>query len=186
MSALPTIILETKRLLLRRLTLDDLDDLFALYKEPNVRRYFPDGTLTYEETQEELAWIIDVYYGQYGYGLWATIDKATGEFIGRCGLLPWTIDGRQEVEVAYLLAEKVWRQGLGTEVAQAIVQYGFEQLKLSRLICIMAKENVASTKVAEKMGMTFEKTMVDDRGAFLVYSRTKMTTLPAQTKGSDQ
>lgn len=186
MSVLPTTILETKRLLLRTLTPNDVDDLFVLYKEPNVRRYFPEGTLTYEETKEELAWIIDVYYGQYGYGLWATIDKATGEFIGRCGLLPWTIDNRQEVEVAYLLAEKVWRQGLGSEVAQAIVQYGFEQLKLSRLICIMMKENVASTKVAEKMGMTFEKTMVNEQGSFLVYSRTKMTTRPAQMKGSKQ
>src|SRR4029078_102737 len=117
-------ILETKRLLLRTLTMDDLDELYALYRDANVRKYFPEGTLTYEETKEELEWIIDVYYGQYGYGLWAAIYKETGEIIGRCVLLPWTIDNRQEVEVAYLFAEKFWRQGLGTEVAQAIVQYG--------------------------------------------------------------
>ncbi len=173
MSDVTTTILETKRLLLRPLTLNDLDDLYALYKEPNVRKYFPEGTLTYEETKEELEWIIDVYYGKYGYGLWATIYKETGEFIGRCGLLPWTIEERQEVEVAYLLAERYWRQGLGTEVAQAIVQYGFEVLQMPRLICMMDKENVASVKVAENMGMSFEKAAVDDKGPYLLYSRSR-------------
>src|SRR6185436_1818178 len=121
MTDLPTPILETKRLLLRTLTMDDLDDLYALYRDANVRKYFPEGTLTYEETKEELEWIIDVYYGQYGYGLWATIYKETGEFIGRCGLLPWTIENRQEVEVAYMLTKPYWGQGLATEAAQAIL-----------------------------------------------------------------
>ena len=173
MSDHPVTILETKRLLLRTLTLDDLDNLFALYREPNVRRYFPEGTLTYEETREELEWILDVYYRKYGYGLWATIYKPTGAFIGRCGLLPWTIDNRQEVEVAYLLAEKVWRQGLGTEVAQAIVTYGFEQLHFTRLICIMDKANIASSRVAEKMGMAFEKEIEINERSYWLYSRNK-------------
>jgi ribosomal-protein-alanine N-acetyltransferase len=152
-----TNIIETNRLILRRLRPADLDALFALYRDPEVRKYFPEGTLTYEETKEELAWIIDVYYGQYGYGLWATIYKETGAFIGRCGLIPWTIDQRLEVEVAYLLDKAYWGQGLATEAAQAIVQYAFEQLQLSRLICLFDPEHQASRNVAEKMGMTLEK-----------------------------
>ena len=60
MEGLPTIVLETQRLILRRLTLDDLDALAELYHDPEVRRYFPEGTLTREETKEELEWIIDV------------------------------------------------------------------------------------------------------------------------------
>ena len=152
-----TNVLETERLILRRLTMDDLDALFALYRDPEVRRYFPEGTLTYEQTKEELEWIINVYYGQYGYGLWATIHKETGEFIGRCGLLPWTIDGRAEVEVAYMLARAYWGQGLGTEAARAILEYGFEQLHLSRLICLVDPGNQASSNVARKVGMTLEK-----------------------------
>lgn len=95
-----TTVLETKRLLLRQLTMDDLDALFVLYRDPDVREYFPEGTLSYEETKEELEWIIHVYYAKYGFGLWATIHKETGAFIGRCGLLPWTIEQRAEVEVA--------------------------------------------------------------------------------------
>jgi hypothetical protein len=93
--------------------MEDLDALAVIYRDPEVRRYFPEGTLTYEETKEELEWIIDVYYGQYGFGLWATLLQETNEFIGRCGLLPWTIEGRSEVEVAYLLAKPYWGAGAG-------------------------------------------------------------------------
>lgn len=150
-------ILETPRLWLRPLTLDDLDALYALYRDPEVRRYFPEGTLTYDETREELAWIIDVFYGQYGYGLWATHLKSTGEFIGRCGLIPWTIDGRKEVEVAYLLGKPHWNQGLGTEVAGAILAYAFDHLRLTRVICMLDPENIGSARVAEKNGMILER-----------------------------
>ena len=81
-------VIETERLALRLLTLDDLDALAAIYRDKDVRKYFPEGTLTREQTKEELEWIINVYYGQYGFGLWATTHKETNEFIGRCGLLP--------------------------------------------------------------------------------------------------
>ena len=168
-----TIILETERLILRRLTMDDLDALFTLYRDPEVRKYFPEGTLTYEETKEELEWIIDVYYGQYGFGLWATIHKETGEFIGRCGLLPWTIEERPEVEVAYMLAKAYWGQGLGTEAAQAILHYGFEQLHFSRLICLVDPGNDASSKVARKIGMTLEKDGDINGERTLLYAMTK-------------
>jgi RimJ/RimL family protein N-acetyltransferase len=163
-------ILETKRLMLRRLLPDDLDHLFALYSDPETRQYFPEGTLTYEETKEELEWFLNGHPEHPELGLWATIHKETNQFIGRCGLLPWTIDGRAEVEVAYLLDKAYWRQGLGTEAAQAIAQYGFEQLHVSRLICLIDRENQASIKVARNIGMTFEKEGVDEIGPFLLYS----------------
>ncbi len=166
-------ILETRRLILRHLLPSDLDSLFALYRDPEIRRYFPEGTLTYEETKEELEWFLNGHPAHPELGLWATIHKETGEFIGRCGLLPWTIEERPEVEVAYLLAKEYWGQGLGTEAAQAIVQYAFEQLKLSRLICMIYPENQASVKVARNIGMTLEKEMEDDKGPFLLYSRSK-------------
>jgi RimJ/RimL family protein N-acetyltransferase len=92
-------ILETERLLMRRLVASDLDDLYALYRDPEIRRYFPEGTLTLEETQEELEWCLNGHPDHPELGLWATIHKPTGQFIGRCGLLPWTIDGVDEVEM---------------------------------------------------------------------------------------
>ncbi len=164
------IILETKRLILRRLLPDDLDDLFELYRDPEIRRYFPEGTLTYEETRDELDWFLDGHPDHPELGLWATVYKETGRFIGRCGLLPWTIGQRQEVEVAYLLAREYWGRGLGTEAAQGVVRYAVEQLHLSRLICLVTPGNQASANVARNIGMTLEGEMEDEQGPFSLYS----------------
>ena len=170
-------ILETERLVLRHLELDDLDSLYTLYSDPEVRRYFPEGTLTYEETKDELEWFLNGHPENPELGLWATIHKETGEFIGRCGLLPWLIDGQDEVEVAYLISKSHWGQGLGTEAAHAILDYGFEKLNLPRLICLIDKDNLASIKVAENIGMAFEKEGIDELGPFLLYSRNKTSVL---------
>ena len=164
------IILETKRLLLRRFVIDDLDALFKFYSDPEAVKYIPDAPRTYEETKEELEWFMNGHPKYPELGLWATIYKETGELIGRCGLLPWTIDGQHEVEVAFAFSKAYWGRGLGTEVAQALVQYGFEHLQLFRLVCLIEHENQASIRVATKIGMTFEKEGKDDFGPFLLYS----------------
>ena len=169
-------ILETRRLILRHLEPSDLESLFALYSDPEVRRYFPEGTLTYAETKEELEWFLNGHPKHPELGLWATIHKQTDQLIGRCGLLPWTTDGCLDVEVAYLLAKEYWGQGLGTEAAQAILDYGFGKLQLSRLICRIERGNLASIRVADKIGMTFEKEGRDEKGPYLQYSRDKPAT----------
>jgi len=92
-----SIILKTDRLLLRYLAMEDLDELFILYQDPEIRRYFPDGVKDYEETKEELEWFLNGHPEHPELGLWATIHKETGKFIGRCGLLPWEIDGKLDV-----------------------------------------------------------------------------------------
>ena len=146
-------ILETNRLILRRLVPEDIDALFALYSDPEIRRYFPEGMLTYEETKEELEWFLNGHPEHPELGLWATIHKETGQFIGRCGLLPWKIEEQDEVEIAYMIAKEFQGQGLATEAASAILQYGFEKLGLSRLICLVDPKNIASQKVAQHIGM---------------------------------
>jgi ribosomal-protein-alanine N-acetyltransferase len=165
-----TLVLETKRLILRRLVLADLDDLWALYCDPDITRYIADAPLSLDETVEELEWHMNGHPRYPELGLWATILKETGQFIGRCGLLPWTIDGQNEIEVAYTIAREHWGQGLATEAAKGILQYGFEQLRLSRLICLIDSENIASQRVAEKIGMAFEREARDEKGPFLIYS----------------
>jgi ribosomal-protein-alanine N-acetyltransferase len=158
-------------MLLRRLLPEDLDALYALYRDPEIRRYFPEGTLTYAETREELEWFLYGHPRRPELGLWATIYKETGAFIGRCGLLPWTIDGREEVEVAYLLDKAYWGQGLATEAAGAIADYAHNTFGLKRLICLIDEENRASQRVAEKIGMRFESKGEDEKGPYLLYSR---------------
>ena len=164
-------ILETDRLILRRLEPDDLDSLYALYCDPEVIKHIPDAPRSYAEAREELEWHMNGHPKNPDLGLWATIHKETGRFIGRCGLLPWTIEQREEVEVAYLLARAYWGQGLGSEAAQGIVHYAFEKLHFARLVCMIDPGNLASMKVAEKIGMTLEKAMEDALGPFLLYSR---------------
>lgn len=164
------LILETARLILRHQELSDLDSLYQLYCDPDITRYIPDAPRNYEEAREELEWHMHGHPRHPELGLWATIHKQTGKFIGRNGLLPWTIDGTQEVEVAYLIAKDFWGQGLGTEAAQAILEYGFNHLHLSRLICLIDAENLASIRVAEKIGMKYEKEGDIKMGTFSLYS----------------
>lgn len=164
-------ILETRRLCLRQFESSDLDQLFALYSDPAIVKYIPDAPRNYQEAQEELEWFRQGHPQHPELGLWATLHKETGRFIGRCGLLPWTLDGQFEIEVAYTLAREFWGQGLGTEAAQGILRYGFEQLHLPRLICLIDQDNVASVRVAQNIGMAFERTGRDAIGPFQLYSR---------------
>jgi ribosomal-protein-alanine N-acetyltransferase len=153
-------ILETERLLMRRLVASDLDDLYALYRDPEIRRYFPEGTLTLEETREELEWFLNGHPDHPELGLWATIHKPTGQFIGRCGLLPWTIDGVDEVEIAYLIAKPWQHQGLGAEAARALVRYGFETLELKRLIALIDPAHEASIRTANSAGLVLDRFVI--------------------------
>jgi len=150
-------ILETSRLSFRHLTLGDLDDLYALYSDIEIRKFFPEGILSYEETREELEWHMHGHPDHPELGLWATIYKETSKFIGRCGLLPWTIEGQYEVEIAYLIDKAFWHRGLATEAANGIMKYAFEKLNLTRLICLIDPENLASQRVAERVGMALER-----------------------------
>ncbi len=109
-------------------------------------------------------------------GLWATVLKENGEFIGRCGLLPWHIEGRDEVEVAYTIARRYWGRGLGSEAAAAILKYGFENLGLDRLVCLIEPENTASQRVAQRIGMKLDRRlegMDGDNMPFLIYAMAK-------------
>lgn len=166
-------ILETPRLLLRHLEPADLEDLYALYCDPEITRYIPDSPRSYEETRQQLEWHMHGHPRHPELGLWATIHKSSGAFIGRCGLLPWSIDGQEEVEVAYLIARDYWGQGLGTEAARAVLDYGFNTLDLPRLVCLIDEDNLASKRVAQKIGMAFEKMGEDEIGPFWLYSITR-------------
>jgi ribosomal-protein-alanine N-acetyltransferase len=164
------VILETERLSFRRLLPGDLDQLFELYSDPEMRRYFPEGTLTYEETRAELEWFLNGHPEHPELGLWATIHRPTGRFIGRCGLLPWTIEGRDEVEIAYMIAKPFWRQGLGAEAARGILEYARAELGIPRLVCLIDPGNEASIGVARSIGMALETEIADKDGAYLLYS----------------
>jgi ribosomal-protein-alanine N-acetyltransferase len=148
-------IIETPRLLFRPLTPGDAEDLAAIYADPDVMLFF-EGTRSLEHAVREIE-ECRRWYVRLGFHFWATIHKEDRKFIGRCGLLPQVLDGRREVEVAYMLARRHWNQGLGTEAARAITEYGFERHTFRRLVSIIAPSNLASIRVAEKNGMRYIK-----------------------------
>jgi RimJ/RimL family protein N-acetyltransferase len=164
------IILETPRLVLRHLEPTDVDALFLLYSDPEIRRYFPDGTRTFEQTKHELEWFARGHPEFAQLGLWATVERSSGALLGRCGLLPWEIAGQAEVELAYLIDKSRWGEGLASEAAAAIVGYARSRLGLSRLICLITPGNVASMRVAAKVGMSFEREHEDALGLCHIYS----------------
>ena len=167
------LILETKHIILRRFVMDDIDSLVKFYSDPDVIKHIPDAPRNHEETRKELEWHVKGHPKFPELGLWATIYKETGDFIGRCGLIPWSLDGQDEVEVAFALSKAYWGQGLATEAAQGIIQYAHETLKLRRLVCLIEEGNQASVKVAAKLGMSFERKGEDEIGPFLLYSMSK-------------
>jgi ribosomal-protein-alanine N-acetyltransferase len=104
--------------------------------------------------------------------LWAVVERQTGEFLGRCGLLPWHIKGKDEVELASMIKKERWREGLATEAAQGIIRHANQVLGLRRLVCLVIPGNTASAGLAQKVGMSFECEFTDELGTSHLYSRT--------------
>ena len=151
------ILLETERLILRRFTADDAADLCALDADPAVMRYLTGGTPTpCEEIREQiLPLFLGSYEGGAGYGYWAAIVRATGEFAGWFSLRPVGAAGSDEAELGYRLRRALWGQGYATEGARALIDRGFAGGGLRRIVATTYGENRASRGVMEKAGLTF-------------------------------
>jgi RimJ/RimL family protein N-acetyltransferase len=165
-----TIIFETDRLLLRQQIPEDLHDLWKFHCNPENVRYYHEAPATYEEVREQLEWDIEWYQKNEVLGTWAIIHKGTGKLAGLCSLMPWTVDGVEEVEMAYVLAEEYRGQGVGTELSRGVIKYALESLDLSRIISLIEPDNLLSRHVVEKAGMRFEKEGQDETGPVAVYA----------------
>jgi ribosomal-protein-alanine N-acetyltransferase len=155
-------VVETARLILRRLVPGDLDALAAIYADPRTMQFLG-GPRTREDTRTRLGWMIAAHRKQ-GYGLWATTLRADGTLIGRCGILVQDVEGTQEYEIAYLLGSEWWGNGYATEAAAAIRDYARSNLGFDRLISLIDPENIASRAVALRIGMHHECDLIfEDR-----------------------
>lgn len=145
-------ILETKRLKLRELDLIDAKDFYDLNSNPNVIKYTGDSAF---KSIDEAKKFLENYqdYKLNGYGRWAVILKETNQFIGWCGL---KLDDK-ETDIGFRFFEEDWNKGYATESAIACVDYGFEELKLRRIIGRAMKKNVWSIRVLEKIGLQYER-----------------------------
>lgn len=144
-------VLETHRLKLREMCEDDFFDLCRMLRDPEVM-YAYEHAFSETEAREWLERQIKRYQ-KYGFGLWAVILKDTGKMIGQCGLTMQDADGKEVMEIGYLLCKEYWRQGYASEAAAACREYAFGQLEAEEVYSIIRDSNHSSRKVAKRCGM---------------------------------
>jgi len=150
-----SVTLETHRLLLRSFVETDLDAYARICADPEVMRYIGAGnTLSRAEAWRSMALLLG-HWQLRGYGMWAAEDKQSGAFVGRIGL--HNPEGWPALEVGWLIDRARWGQGLATEGATAIMQFAFDRLDLEHLSSVIHPLNRASIRVAEKLGMQWER-----------------------------
>lgn len=148
-------ILETPRLLLRELNVNDAEQFYQLNLNPNVIKYT--GNSAFANVGEAVSFLENYQdYKQNGYGRWAVIDKSNNEFLGWCGL-KYDKD-LDETDIGFRFFEQQWNKGYATESAKACLEYGLDVLDLQAIVGRAMQENKASVKVLEKIGLAFEKT----------------------------
>jgi [ribosomal protein S5]-alanine N-acetyltransferase len=151
------IICESSRLVLRQFTLDDLEPLAAMHSDTEVCRFIG-GVKTLQQSRENLEqWIAE--YQKYGVSKWAVVLRSTEEFIGRCGMTLEQIEGVAEWELGWTFARRFWGKGYATEAALAAMNYWFRVLQKPRLTSLVHPLNVASVRVATRLGMTLDRTV---------------------------
>ena len=145
----------TPRVILRPMVDDDLDDMAALLGDSVVMTYYP-RPRTRDEAHAWITWTRDSYR-DHGFGLWVLVERSTGEFLGDCGLTVQQVDGVNELEIGYHVRASRQGEGFATEAATAVRDHARDVLAAARLIAIIDPANLASQRVASKIGLRLEK-----------------------------
>lgn len=153
------VIEETKRLILREFTVDDIDDLYELYEDAGHCRYVDGLSASKSEEKEKLESYIQYVYGFYGFGLWAVIEKESGKLIGRCGLQVEVIDGDSMLEIGYMIGKPWLKKGYGLESVRAVLRFAYEETAEDKVAARIDKNNTASQALAVKAGFKKQKTI---------------------------
>jgi RimJ/RimL family protein N-acetyltransferase len=143
------VVIETDRLLLVRITIDDLDEFVAMHAHPDVRRFLG----AYERPQALVRLSADErQWRERGHGLLAVRERASGAFLGRVSLKHWPEFA--ETEVGWALRREAWGQGYATEAARASAAWAFANLDIPYLTAMIEPANARSAAVAGRLGMT--------------------------------
>jgi RimJ/RimL family protein N-acetyltransferase len=154
------IFLETERLLLRRFAEADVDNLFDLDGDPAVMRFLTGGKPTPRDVIQNriLPAFLRSYERAAGFGVWAAIEKASGDFLGWFSFRPSEGASPDEVALGYRLRQSAWGKGYATEGARALIWKGFVELGVQRVLATTYQDNLSSRRVMEKAGLTLVRT----------------------------
>ena len=132
------------------MSVEDAEAFYRLNSHPEVMRYTGEPPLrSLDEARDAIARYPD--FDEVGYGRWACVLKETGSIIGFCGLK--YLPELNEVDVGFRFLPEYWGQGIGTETCLACIAFGFDVLKLERILGLVLEENKASIRVLEKCGL---------------------------------
>jgi RimJ/RimL family protein N-acetyltransferase len=159
-----TIYLETRRLRLRRFTIADLDDVHALHSDPAVMRYLGRPATREHVRDATLPQWLELYDRHPGFGYFAAIEKQTGAFLGWFLFRPPLGENPApgEIELGYRLHQAAWGRGFATEGSNALVEKGFTELGVQRVIATAMTVNRGSRRVLEKVGLQYVRTFQPD------------------------
>jgi RimJ/RimL family protein N-acetyltransferase len=148
--------LETERLILRRVTPTDLDDLVALDGDPEVMRYLSGGPPTPRAAieHEYLPHWLAYYERGDEFGFWIVVEKASGDFLGWVHFRPPVDAAPDDVELGYRLRRSAWGRGYATEASRALIDKGFAEQGVRRVFATTYEDNLGSRRVMEKVGMS--------------------------------
>lgn len=144
-------VLQTKRLILRRMTMNDFTDISEILKDQKTM-YAYEHSFSDQEVYDWINRQLD-RYEKYGFGLWAVILKDSGRLIGQCGITIQDTGGREVLEVGYLFNRRFWHCGYACEAARACRDYAFQSLEADEVCSIIRTNNLSSQRVAIRNGM---------------------------------
>ena len=175
MSNETTIVLETERMVLRRFVEEDAPLLLELDSDPEVVRFVDVGlSPDLDKIRNELIpYLLNYYERNVGFGVWAAIEKASGDFLGWFLFRPSARDA-SAIELGYRLRRAAWGRGLATEGSRALVEMGFKELGVEQVVAMAMARNVASRRVMEKVGLRYvgdfeESRLVGDDKTAVLY-----------------
>jgi len=160
--------IQTPRLTLREMRNEDAFDLLEIFSDPEAMRFYP-STRNLTETKTWVHSNIERYQ-RHGFGIWVVQSNIGMEFLGQCGLILQDVEGKQDLEIGYMFLRRHWGQGFATEAALACRDYAFERLRYRRVISLIDPGNIASRRVAEKLGMHVEKQVEKWNKQVVVYA----------------
>lgn len=174
LKGLPWTILETDRCVIRETTVEDVDQFYKIYSDPEITKYMESLYPEIEQEKEYVRAYIDEVYAFYEFGVWTVTEKESGDVIGRAGFS--YRPGYDDPEIGYIIGVPWQRHGYAEEVCRAILDYGWRELRFTRVQALVETENEASLILCDKLGFTaVEEGQHEGRGYFRLLCAAPLT-----------